>query len=163
MYPLICLILTQKWLLKSITLLQLSVSTLQTGFPWYHLKCSAPLQYNAAEKYIYLPALYWRWVILKKYTRNLCLLPISRISNWILMQQKDSREAKKSGGKITVYCILQAPLYSPFSLYTNKKYREVYFQNYIAKPVCMLHTLMLRNKLEVNNHTVLIFQVKFMS
>lgn len=61
------------------------------------------------------------------------------------------------------YCILHAPLYSLFSLYTNKENWRVYFQNYMHTVFAMLHTVMLRKKPEVSTYTVLIIKVKLMS
>lgn len=65
----------------------------------------------------------------KKYSRSLCLLLNSCTSNLVLMLWKYSWEAKKHGSETMVYSILQASLYS--SLYSNKKYTRVSFQNYI--------------------------------
>lgn len=59
------------------------------------------------------------------------------------------------------YCILHAPLYSLFSLYTNKEKCRVYFQNYKHTGFGTLHMVMLRKKPEVSNYTVLI--IKLMS
>lgn len=59
-----------------------------------------------------------------KYSRSLCLLLNSCISNSVLMLWKYSWEAKKSGSDTMVYSILQASLYSLCSLYSNIKTHE---------------------------------------
>jgi len=77
---------------------------------------------------------------IKKYTCNLSLPPNSYISNWVLMQWKDLREANRSRGKNTVYGILWATLYSLFILDANKnRHTGGHFQRYIHTG-CTTHT-----------------------